>query len=125
MTRQEALAIYRRNGLLLAQINGLREDVAERLAILETERDEARDALLAAHAAGYARAERDVVAFITSAIDHDAERMRATAQRGNAMQSNAYAAGHTALSLTRKRIEDHCHRGAAKDEAPRGEGDGR
>lgn len=79
----------------------------------------------ASDAAGYARAERDVVAFITSAIDHDAERMRAAAQRGNAMQSNAYAAGHTALSLTRKRIEDHCHRGAAKDEAPRGEEDGR
>ena len=76
---------------------------------------------LAAHAAGYARAERDVVAFITSAIDHDDKRVKAATQRGDGARANVYAAGHTALSLTRKRIEDHCHRGAAKDEAPRGE----
>lgn len=80
-----------------------------------------RDGLRRAHAAGYARAERDVVAFITSAIDHDAERVKAATQRGDGARANVYAAGHTALSLTRKRIEDHCHRGAAKDEAPRGE----
>ncbi len=79
----------------------------------------------AGDAAGYARAERDVVAFITSAIDHDDKRVKAATQRGDGARANVYAAGHTALSLTRKRIEDHCHRGAAKDEAPRGEGDGR
>jgi hypothetical protein len=76
---------------------------------------------LAAHAAGYARAERDVVAFTTSAIDHDDKRVKAATQRGDGARANVYAAGHTALSLARKRIEDHCHRGAAKDEAPRGE----
>ena len=112
------------------ELNGI-EDLEDRIYLemvswalrssIDGRRRALRDGLRRAHAAGYARAERDVVAFITSAIDHDAERMRATAQRGNAMQSNAYAAGHTALSLTRKRIEDHCHRGAAKDEAPRGE----
>ena len=48
MTRQEALEIYRRHGLLLAQVNGLREDVAVRLATMERERDEA---LGEAHAA--------------------------------------------------------------------------
>ena len=75
----------------------------------------------AAHAAGYARAERDVVAFITSAIDHDDKRVKAATQRGDGARANVYAAGHTALSLTRKRIEQGAHRGAAKDEAPRGE----
>ena len=110
MTRQEALAIYRRNGLLLAQINGLREDVAERLAILETERDEARDALLAAHAAGYARAERDVA---------EAAKKQATKKRERDWSGDEVAA--CALEDFADNIEQDAYRGAAKDEAPRGE----
>lgn len=45
MTRQEALATYRRHGLLLAQMS-VREDVADRLAALERERDAAHAKLL-------------------------------------------------------------------------------
>lgn len=42
MTRQEALAIYRQHGLLVAQM-GVREDVAARLSTLAAERDQALD----------------------------------------------------------------------------------
>ena len=114
------------------ELNGI-EDLEDRIYLemvswalrssIDGRRRALRDGLRRAHAAGYARAERDVVAFITSAIDHDDKRVKAATQRGDGARANVYAAGHTALSLTRKRIEDHCHRGAAKDEAPRGEED--
>ena len=90
-------------GALVAEVRRLRAAQSTWLGLAE------------ADAAGYARAERDVVAYITSAIDHDAERMKVSAQRGDIAKSNVYAAGHTALSLTRKRIEQGAHRGAAKE----------
>ena len=114
------------------ELNGI-EDLEDRIYLemvswalrssIDGRRRALRDGLREADAAGYARAERDVVAFITSAIDHDDKRVKAATQRGDGARANVYAAGHTALSLTRGRIEQGAHRGAAKDEAPRGEED--
>ena len=60
-----------------------------------------------ADAAGYARAERDVVAWL-----------RATSRKSR------HATGASSLNWAAKDIEQGAHRGAAKDEAPRGGSEG-
>ena len=70
---------------------------------------------LAANAAGYARAERDVVAWLRQRADDMGDGRDELSRDEAVSQGTVYVASDN--------IEQGAHRGAAKDEAPRGEGE--
>ena len=68
-----------------------------------------------ADAAGYARAERDVVAWLRQRADDMGDGRDELSRDEAVSQGTVYVASDN--------IEQGAHRGAAKDEAPRGEGE--
>lgn len=81
--------------------------------------------LAEAHAAGYARAERDVVAWLRHQAEEHGKLSIAAFRAGLNKSSESHASSAVSVSMDANAIEQGAHRGAAKDEAPRGEGDGR
>ena len=79
------------------------------------ERDATWIGLAEADAAGYARAERDVVAWLRQRADDMGDGRDELSRDEAVSQGTVYVASDN--------IEQGAHRGAAKDEAPRGEGE--